>query len=475
MTQGDLARPVADLVPVSCSDVASVAGPLLVVRGARGVGWDEFAVVEVDDGPSRHGLVLEVDEDLAVVQVLEGTAGLAPGRVAVGFTGRPMHVPVGTGWLGRVCNGRGEPLDGGPPVYDVREAPTAGWPLNPVHRDRPRQPVETGVSAIDALMTLVRGQKLPIFSSPGLPHLRLATQIAAQATAGAESFRVVFAGMGLPHADLAFVRDALEERSAAGELVMLLNAADDPVIERLLTPRIALTVAEDLAFTHGFHVLVVLCDITSYCEALREVSAARQEIPARRAYPGYLYSDLASLYERCGRVVGRDGSVTLLPVLTMPGGDITHPVPDLTGYITEGQVVLSPDLQARGVYPPIDVLSSLSRLMRAGVGRDRTREDHLDVAAQALAALARARQTAELAELVGPAALDRTDRLYLEYRTALEQGVLHQGVRERRPVATTLDLLWRSLATLPRRELTMLDAALVERYLPAGPPAEVGS
>ena len=346
-----------------------------------------------------------------------------------------------------------------------------------MHRDRPRHPVETGVSAIDALLTLVRGQKLPIFCAPGLPHLRLATQIAAQATSGADSFRVVFAAMGLPHAEIAFVRDALEERSAAGELVMLLNAADDPVIERLLTPRIALTVAEDLAFTQGHHVLVVLSDMTSYCEAVREVSAARREIPARRAYPGYLYSDLASLYERCGRVVGRPGSITVVPVLTMPGGDITHPVPDLTGYITEGQIVLSADVQARGVYPPIDVLSSLSRLMRSGAGPDRTREDHLDVAAQALAALARARQTAELSELVGPAALGRTDRMYLAYRDALERDVLHQGVHERRAMATTLDLVWRALATLPRRELTMLDPALTRRYLPTedptpGPTAE---
>jgi V/A-type H+-transporting ATPase subunit B len=460
------AVPWLPVVPVSCGDVASLAGPLLVVRGAQGVGWDEFAVVEVEGEPDRHALVLEVDGDLAVVQVLEGTAGLAPGRVAVRFSGRPMHVAVGPGWLGRVCNGRGEPLDGGPPVYGEREAPVAGWPLNPVRREPPEEPVVTGVSAIDALMTLVRGQKLPIFSSPGLPHLRLATQIAAQATAGSDSFRVVFAGMGLPHADISFVRDALEERSASGELVMLLNAADDPVIERLLTPRIALTVAEDLAFSQGHHVLVVLSDMTSYCEAVREVSAARQEIPARRAYPGYLYSDLASLYERCGRVLGRPGSVTVLPVLTMPGGDITHPVPDLTGYITEGQIVLSPDVHARGVYPPVDVLASLSRLMRSGAGANRTREDHLAVAAQALAALARARQTAELAELVGPSALSRTDRRYLEYRTAIEQVALHQGVRERRPLGATLDLLWRALATLPRRELTMLDPALIDRYLP---------
>jgi len=458
----------ASAVPVGYVDVAAITGPLLVVRDVRGVGWDEFAVVEVAGEPQRHALVLEVDRDLAVVQVLEGTGGLAPGVVTVRFSGRPMHVPVGPGWLGRVCNGRGQPLDGGPPVTGQSEAPVAGWPLNPVHREPPQDPVVTGVSAVDALTTLVRGQKLPIFSVPGLPHLRLAAQIAAQASAGGESFRVVFAGMGLTHADIAFVRDSLEQRSAAGELVMLLNAADEPVIERLLTPRIALTVAEDLAYTHGHHVLVVMSDMTSYCEAVREVSAARQEIPARRAYPGYLYSDLASLYERCGRVVGRPGSVTVLPVLTMPGGDITHPVPDLTGYITEGQIVLGPDVHARGVYPPVDVLSSLSRLMRHGAGAGRTREDHVDVAAQALAALARARQTADLAELVGPDALTRTDRTYLEFRDVLEQKVFHQGTQELRPLEKTLDLLWQALAVLPRRELTMLGAELLDRYLPSG-------
>lgn len=458
---------------VSHTGVESLTGPLLVIRDVRDVGWDEFATVEVDGEPDRHALVLEVDRDLAVVQVLEGTAGLAPDAVAVRFSGRPLHVPVGPGWLGRVCNGRGEPVDGGPPVTGAREAPVAGWPLNPVHRDPPEQAVVTGVSAIDALMTLVRGQKLPVFSVPGLPHLRLATQVAAQAHAGSEPFRVVFAGMGLTHADIAFVRDALEQRSATGELVMMLNAADDPVIERLLTPRIALTVAEDLAFEHHHHVLVVMSDMTSYCEAVREVSAARQEIPARRAYPGYLYSDLAGLYERCGRIAHRPGSVTVLPVLTMPGGDITHPVPDLTGYITEGQVVLSPDVHARGVYPPVDVLSSLSRLMRHGAGPGRTREDHLDVAAQALAALARARQTAELAELVGPSALSAVDRRFLEFRTALEHGVLHQGPRETRPLEVTLDLLWQALAVLPRRELTMLGDDLIHARMPVQDPADV--
>jgi V/A-type H+/Na+-transporting ATPase subunit B len=313
----------------------------------------------------------------------------------------------------------------------------------------------------------VRGQKLPVFSVAGLPHLEIATQIAAQATCGGEPFSVVFAGMGLTHADAAAVQDDLEDRLAAGELVLLLNTADDPVIERIVTPRLALTIAEYLAFTAGRHVLVVMADMTSYCEALREVSAARGEIPARRAYPGYLYSDLASLYERCGRIRGVPGSVTVLPVLTMPAGDITHPVPDLTGYITEGQVVLSADVAARGVYPPVDPLGSLSRLMRHGAGQGRTREDHLDVAAQVLAALARAAQARELAELIGEDALSTVDRQYLRYGELVERTLLDQRRDQDRGIEETLGRAWRSLAALPRQELTMLPAALLDRYLPA--------
>ncbi|MCA1783348.1 MAG: V-type ATP synthase subunit B [Dermatophilaceae bacterium] len=450
---------------LSHGDVRELRGPLLVMGDVEHVGWDEFAVVDLP-GEERHGLVLELDHDLVTLQVLEGTAGMSPASTRVRFAGRPLHLPVGAGWLGRVCNGRGEPLDGGPPITGAAEMPVSGWPMNPVLRDPPQEPVLTGVSVIDALTTLVRGQKLPIFSVAGLPHLTLATQIAAQATSRGASFRVVFAAMGLTHADIAYVRDRLEERSAAGELVLLLNAADDPVIERILTPRIALTIAEHLAFAEGDDVLVIMSDMTSYAEALREVSAARREIPARRGYPGYLYSDLASLYERCGRVRGQAGSVTVVPVLTMPSGDITHPVPDLTGYITEGQVVLSADVAARGIYPPVDALSSLSRLMRSGAGPGRTREDHLDVSAQVLAALARARQAAELAELVGVDALSETDNAYLGYRDLLERELLSQGRDELRTLEDTLDRAWRALAALPRQELTMLSLDMISRYLP---------
>ncbi|MEV0283578.1 V-type ATP synthase subunit B [Kribbella sp. NPDC050820] len=446
--------------------VESLRGSLLVVREVRGVGWDESALVRLDDGSERHGVVLEVAGDLAVLQVLEGTGGVRPGGGRVEFTGSPFRIPLGRGWLGRVCDGRGEPLDGGPPVLGPVSAAVNGWPLNPVHREPPREPVLTGVSGIDALTTVVRGQKLPIFSVPGLPHLLLATQIAAQATASGDPFLVVFAAMGLPHADIDFVRAALEARAAEGELVMLLNTADDPVIERLLTPRIALTVAEHLAFDEGIHVLVVMSDMTSYCDAVREVAAARREIPARRAYPGYLYSDLASLYERCGRVRGRPGSVTIMPVLTMPAGDLTHPVPDLTGYITEGQIVLAEDLHARGLYPPLDVLGSLSRLMRSGAGPGRTRDDHLHIAAQAIAALARARQATDLADLIGAGALSETDRSYLTFATALEDSLLRQRADEARGFDDTLDRLWQAVSVLPRRELTMVSDALAAEHLP---------
>ncbi|MCO5967795.1 V-type ATP synthase subunit B [Actinoallomurus soli] len=430
------------------TDIAALHGPLIVVRRTSGVGWDEFARIRSATGEERHGLVLEVHEDIALVQVLEGTAAMTTGGTRVTFTGGPLRIPVGDGWLGRVCDGRGEPRDGGPPVFGTTTAAVSGSPLNPTRRLPPADPVLTGVSAIDALTTLVRGQKIAIFSSAGLPHLELAAQIGAQANAGGEPFSVVFAAMGLTHADAATVRDALEERSAAGELALLLNLADDPVIERVLTPRLALTIAEHLAFTGGRHVLVVMADMLGYCEALREVSVARGEIPARRAYPGYLYSDLASLYERCGRVRGMPGSVTVVPVLTMPARDMTHPVPDLTGYITEGQIVLSPDVPVR---PPVDALSSLSRMMRAGVT-----PAHLDLAAQCLAALARARQARELAELVGETALGDTDRRHLDFERAFLDHVVAQRADECRTLAETVDRVWRALAVLPRRELTMI-------------------
>ena len=446
----------AAAVPIEYVGAQGVDGPLLIVGGVEGIGWDDMATVRLPDGDTRRGLVLEVHRDLAVVEVLGGTAGIDPGAVRIGFEGRPYAVPVSEEWLGRVWNGLGEPLDGGPPVLAGELRPVVGRVMNPACRDVPRDPILTGVSIVDAMTTLVRGQKLPVFSSAGLPHLDLAAQIAAQAGTAGEPFTVVVAAMGLTHVDADAIRSVLEERCTAGELALFLDLADDPVVQRVITPRVALTVAEHLAFDLGRHVLVVLADMTSYCEAVREVSAARGEIPGRRAYPGYLYSDLASLYERCGRLEGHPGSLTQLPVLTMPAGDITHPVPDLTGYITEGQIVLSPRLHGTGVYPPVDVLGSLSRLMRKGAGPGRTRSDHLALAAQLTAALARARAVRDLADLIGVGALTDTDRAYLALEEAFARELVDQGTGESRSLDDTLARAWRVVSMLPARELTML-------------------
>jgi V/A-type H+-transporting ATPase subunit B len=460
--------PMSSPVPVEYTDIRRVEGPLLVVAGVDEVGWDEDAEIHLDGDESRHGVVLERDRDLAVIQVLEGTAGITTSRTAVRFSGHPMRIPVGDGWLGRVCNGRGVPLDDGPPVFGDEAADVNGAPLNPTARETPDEPILTGISVIDALTTLVRGQKLPIFSVGGLPHLEIATQLAAQAHAGGEPFAVVFAGMGITHADAAAIRDTLEERAASGELVLFLNTADDPVIERIVTPRVALTVAEHLAFATGRHVLVVMADMTAYCEAVRQVSAARGELPSRRGYPGYLYSDLASLYERCGRIHGRTGSVTEVPVLTMPGGDITHPVPDLTGYITEGQLVLSLELHTAGIYPPIEPLGSLSRLMRRGAGPGRTRDDHLPLAAQLVALLARAREVRELTELLGEAALSQTDRAYLRFADVFHQQFVHQARHESRSLDDTMARAWAVTSLIPRRELSMLSVDLLDAHYQPG-------
>jgi V/A-type H+-transporting ATPase subunit B len=451
---------------VSYSSLASIQGPLVLVEGVEGVGWDELAEITADSGPPRHGVVLEVRGDVAVVQVFEGTGGLRLDDARVTFAGAPLRAPVGEAWLGRVCNGLGEPLDGGPPVFGVERREVTGRPINPARRETPRDMILTGVSAIDGLAALVRGQKLPIFSIGGLPHLELAAQVAAQARAGGddEPFAVVFGAMGITHADAAMISLELDARLASGDLALILNAADDPLVERIATPRIALTVAEHLAFDLGRHVLVVLADMTSYAEAVREVAAARSEVPSRRGYPGYLYSDLASLYERAGRIQGRPGSLTQLPVLTMPAGDVTHPVPDLTGYITEGQLVLSEELHVQGVYPPFDPLSSLSRLMRLGAGPGRTRDDHLAVAAQVYASLAQARRAADLAEIVGADALSEHERLHLELAERFRARFLSQGRNEARSLDETLARAWEVVSVLPRRELSMLPAELLDRH-----------
>jgi V/A-type H+/Na+-transporting ATPase subunit B len=458
--------------PIEYSSTASIRGPLMIVEGIEGIGWNEVAEIRLADGELRHGVVLDVHLDHAVVEVLEGTSGMRLDGVRTAFGGAPMSVAITEDWLGRVCNGRGDPLDGGPPILSSRRREVAGTPINPALRIPPAEPIITGISAIDGLATLVRGQKLPIFSVGGLPHLELAAQIAVQANVAGEPFAVVFAALGVTHADAATLQRTLETRAGEGEAVLFLNTADDPVVERLMTPRLALTVAEYLAFECERQVLVLLADVTNYAEALRQVSAARGEVPTRRGYPGYLYSDLASLFERAGRIRAQRGSVTLVPVLTMPAGDITHPVPDLTGYITEGQLLLAAELHARGVYPPLDLMGSLSRLMRRGTGAGLTREDHPELSDQLYALTSRALQAAELAEVVGADALPAADQRLLSFREALEREFLSQGQNEARALEATLDLGWRVVSRLPPSELTMISRqTLAARYRAAQPGA----
>lgn len=462
--------PVSPLVaPVEVSSIERVDGPLLFVTGTSGVGWDEFVEIRAADGSTRHGVVIDVDRDLAIVEVFEGTEGLGVADNSVAFTGAPLHIAATDRWLGRISNGRGVPIDGGPPVTGSHVRPVAGTTINPARRDVPRDAILTGVSAVDGLATLVRGQKLPIFSVGGLPHLELAIQIAAQSYVEGAEFSVVFAGIGLTNSDADLVRAGLERRVRAGEASLFINTADDPTMERILTPRLALTLAEHLAFELDQHVLVVLTDMTSYCDAVRQLASARGEVPSRRGYPGYLFSDLASIYERCGRLQGRSGSITELPVLTMPAADITHPVPDLTGYITEGQVVLSSEIFARDVSPPIDALSSLSRLMRRGAGPGRTRDDHLAISAQVLALLARARQAEQLASLIGTEALSITEMRYLDVARAFERDVVTQGPTEARSLDETLDRLWTTAAIVPSRELTMVSSDQIREHAPVTP------
>lgn len=454
--------------PIEYRAIGSIRGPLIVVQDVTGVGWDEVAEIRLETGEVRHGTVLDVHGDLAVVEVLEGTTGMRLDSARIAFSGAPMRIPVGEGWLGRICNGRGDPIDGGPAVLGIEERPVAGAPINPAARAAPSEPILTGVGAIDGLATLVRGQKLPVFSVGGLPHLELAAQIAAQAHVEGQPFAIVFAALGLPHADVHVVRSSLERRADLADLALFINTADDPVVERIVTPRVALTVAEYLAFDLGRHVLVVLADLTNYCEAVRQVSAARGEVPSRRGYPGYLYSDLASLLERAGKIKGRDGSLTQLPVLTMPAGDITHPVPDVTGYITEGQLVLSAELYARGISPPFDPLASLSRLMHRGAGPGLTRDDHLEISAQLYGIAARARQAADLAEVVGEDALSPSDRDYLRARAAFETEFLSQPLDERRTLDDTLDRAWNVASLLARAELSMVSPhTLQQHYRPS--------
>ena len=447
--------------------IDSVSGPLIVIRGIREVGFAERVEITGPDGVPRQGRVLSVSEEAAVIEVFQGTAGLSQPGSRVRFTGRPFEFIVSRQEvLGRIFDGLGRPLDGGPAPFNGEPRNINGYPINPVARAYPRDFIQTGISAIDGMNTLVRGQKLPIFSGSGLPHNRLAAQIVRQARllTGEEGFAVVFGAMGVRHDEAEEFRRGFEESGVLKNVAMFLNLADDSTVERLITPRIALTVAEFLAFETGMHVLVILTDMTNYCEALREVATSKGEVPSRKGYPGYLYSDLASIYERAGRLADRPGSVTQIPILTMPDDDITHPIPDLTGYITEGQIVLERALARKGVYPPINVLPSLSRLMSDGIGEERTREDHRNLSSQLYAAYARARQVQRLAAIVGEEELSLTDRRYLEFARSFERRFLGQKDDEERTIFTTLDLGWELAMLLPAQELTRVREEEVEKY-----------
>jgi V/A-type H+-transporting ATPase subunit B len=443
-----------------------IQGPLIFVPGVTGVGFDEFAEVISPAGKSLHGRVLEVQENLAVVEVLEGTAELSVEQTSVRFLGHPLQIPVTREMLGRVFDALGRPLDGGPPPLAEHLREVNGEPINPVRRDYPRDSIQTGISTIDGMNTLVRGQKLPIFSGSGLPHNQVAAQIVRQATlpGTGEEFAVVFAAIGVNHDVAEFFQTSFQQSGTFRNAVLFLNLADDPSVERLVTPRAALTFAEFLAFDLGMHVLVILTDMTNYCEALREVATAKGEVPSRKGYPGYLYSDLASIYERAGRIKNRVGSITQIPILTMPNDDITHPIPDLTGYITEGQIVLSRDLHGRGIYPPIDVLPSLSRLMEDGIGRGRTRDDHSPLASQLYAAYARVREVQQLASIIGTEELSEVNRRYLQFAEHFERQFVAQDMYENRDFAGTLDLGWQVLGPLPDGELTRLTRDLIKQH-----------
>jgi V/A-type H+-transporting ATPase subunit B len=446
--------------------VASIAGPLMLVAGVEGVKYQELVQITLPSGEVRRGQVLEVEGDKALVQVFEGTTGIDVPSAKIRFMARGITIDLSPEILGRVFGGLGRPRDGGPAIIPDRRVDVNGAPINPYAREYPNEFIQTGVSPIDGLNTLVRGQKLPIFSGSGLPHNRLAAQIVRQARVlgTSEPFAVVFGAMGITFEEAEFFIRDFTQSGAIERTVLFLNLADEPAIERIATPRAALTAAEYLAFELGMHVLVVLTDMTNYCEALREISAARKEIPGRRGFPGYLYTDLSSIYERCGRIKGRKGSITMMPVLTMPEDDKTHPIPDLTGYITEGQIILSRAMHRRKISPPVDVLPSLSRLKDKGIGKGKTREDHADLFNQLYACYARGKEAEELEIILGDAALTEVDKLYLRFARDFEEQYISQGEFENRTVEQTLDLGWKLLAAFPRGELKRVRDAYLDKY-----------
>ncbi len=449
--------------------ITEVVGPLMLVEQVEGVKYDELVEIEQSNGEVRRGRVLEINEDKALVQLFEGSQGLRISDSKSRFLGKGIELAVSPDMLGRVFDGMGRPKDGGPRIIAEKRLDISGAAINPAARDYPSEFIQTGVSAIDGLNTLVRGQKLPVFSGSGLPHASLAAQIARQAKVlGTDSkFAVVFGAIGITFEEANYFISDFTRTGAIDRAVLFMNLANDPAIERIATPRMALTAAEYLAYDLGMHVLVILTDITNYAEALREVSAARKEVPGRRGYPGYLYTDLATMYERAGRIKGSEGSITQIPILTMPEDDKTHPIPDLTGYITEGQIILSRELYRKGITPPIDVLPSLSRLKDKGIGAEKTREDHADTMNQLFAAYASGKEAKELAVILGEAALSETDKLYAKFADAFEKEYVSQGYETDRSIQETLKLGWKLLSILPKSELKRIRDAYIDKYLPS--------
>ena len=448
--------------------IQEIASPLMIVKNVEGVTYDELAEIELPNGEVRRCKVLEVEDDHAVVQLFESAQGINLAQSKVRFLGHPLQLGVSEDMLGRVFNGMGEPIDGGPAILAEEHRDINGLPMNPAARAYPAEFIQTGVSTIDGLNTLVRGQKLPIFSASGLPHAALAAQIARQAKVlgDNENFAVVFAAIGITFEESEYFIQEFRRTGAIDRTVVFSNLANAPAVERIATPRMALTAAEYLAFEKDMQVLVILTDITNYAEALREVSAAKKEVPGRRGYPGYLYTDLATLYERAGRRIGKSGSITMIPILTMPEDDKTHPIPDLTGYITEGQIILSRDLYRKGIIPPVDVLPSLSRLKDKGIGEGKTREDHAGTMNQLFAAYARGKDAKELMTILGEAALSDDDKQFAKFADAFEQRYVNQGNNTNRSIEDTLNLGWELLSLLPRTELKRIKPELIEKYMP---------
>ncbi len=453
-------------MPLEYRTIQEVAGPLMLVRDVRNVTYNELGEIVLENGETRRCKVLEIDGSNALVQLFESSAGINLSNSKIRFLGRQMELGVSTDMLGRIFDGLGRPIDNGPEIIPEKRMDVNGLPINPVARSYPQEFIETGISAIDGLNTLVRGQKLPIFSASGLPHSQLAAQIARQAKVRGtnEPFAVVFAAMGITFEDANFFIQSFRETGAIDRSVLFINLANDPAIERLATPKMALTAAEFLAFEKDMHVLVILTDITNYADALREVSAARKEVPGRRGYPGYMYTDLASIYERAGRQKGKKGSITMIPILSMPEDDKTHPIPDLTGYITEGQIILSRELHRKSITPPIDVLPSLSRLKDKGIGKEKTREDHSDTLNQLFSAYARGKDCKELMVILGESALTDIDKLYAKFADEFEQQYVSQGFSADRSIEETLDLGWKLLRILPRSELKRIRDEFLDKY-----------